>query len=229
MRVQRYESPQIDRKVVHRVCEILERTYRRPRLGNPKEPMDDLIYIILSNKTSPDVAQRTFARLKQRFPAWDDVLASHASVLRGILRPAGLATVKSRQLRAALKKIKSDFGSCNLNALRNMPESEAQNYLVALPGVSEKVAKCVMMYTLGSKVLPVDSHVYRVAKRLGWTNRKRADQCHDELETLVPPERRYAFHVDCIAHGRAVCRPTEPLCEQCPIKRYCVYFRTTKR
>ena len=226
--IERYEPPLIDKRVVRRVCEILERTYGRPRLGNPKKPVDDLIYVILSNKTSPQMAQTTFGRVKQRFSNWEDITLSSASVLHRILRPAGLATVKSRQIRAMLKTIKADFGSCSLDGFARRSQSEVQEYLVRLPGVSEKVAKCVMMYTLGFSVLPVDSHMHRIARRLGWTNRKRADQCHTELESLIAPQRRYAFHVDCIAHGREVCRPTEPLCRECPINRYCVYFKTHK-
>src|SRR5262249_43991044 len=98
-------------------------------------------------------------------------------------------------------------------------------YLAELPGVSDKVAKCVMMYTLGFDVLPVDVHVFRVASRLGWTSRCRADQCHDDLEALVQPKHRYAFHVDCICLGRAVCTPVHPDCPACPIRQYCVYFK----
>lgn len=210
------------------MCEVLERTYGRPRLDNPEAPVDDLIFIILSNKTSPEVAQRTFAQLKQRFAEWDGVIVAPMSVLYKLLRPAGLATVKSRQIRAALRRLKADFGSCDLSALRDMSEAEAQEYLLALPGISEKVAKCVMMYTLGFDVLPVDSHVHRITRRLGWTNRKRADQCHEELESLVSPKRRYAFHVDCVVHGRTICRPTEPSCSKCLIKRYCAYFKTQR-
>jgi endonuclease-3 len=70
----------------------------------------------------------------------------------------------------------------------------------------------------------VDVHAFRVASRLGWTSRCRADQCHDDLEALVPPEFRYAFHVGCICLGRAVCTPRRPQCPACPIRRFCVYF-----
>ncbi len=98
-----------------------------------------------------------------------------------------------------------------------MSVEETGELLVSLPGVSEKVAKCIMMYTLNHRVLPVDVHVHRVVSRLGWTKRKRADQCHQELESLVPPRWRYAFHVGCVLHGRAVCRAQKPLCGNCSI------------
>ena len=221
------KSPRVRAQIVRRVCEVLEKNYGQPRFGNPKDPLDDLVYTIVSNKTSPKTAQRTYARIKREFQTWNVALTSPVSMLQSLLRPAGLATVKSRQIYATLQKINNDFGSCNLSVLDERPESEVHKYLISLPGVSDKVAKCVMMFTMGANVLPVDSHVHRIAQRLGWTSRKRADQCHDELETLVPPKRRYAFHVDCILHGRSVCRPRNPACEQCCINRHCVYYQGT--
>lgn len=211
-------------QIVRKVCKKLEGTYGNPRYGNPSDPLEDLIYIVLSNKTSLEVACRVFNNLKERFPTWDDILKHDVEVLRGILVPAGLSFVKSKHIYATLQKIAADFGSCSLERLRDRNEADTMSYLVSLPGVSEKVAKCVMMYTLGFEVLPVDVHVHRIARRLGWTNRKRADQCHAELEALIPAERRFAFHVDCIAHGRTICRATNPQCERCVVNTFCEYY-----
>lgn len=219
------KAPRARAQIVRRVCEALEGEYGRPDLGNPENPTDDLIYIIVSNKTSPKTAERTFLAVKRAFATWEEVIASPSSALQSLLHPAGLATVKAQQIRAAIQRIEGDFGSFDLHRLRLRPESEVQAYLVGLPGVSEKVAKCVMMYTMGAKVLPVDSHVHRISRRLGWTARKRADQCHGELEALVPPHRRYAFHVDCILHGRSVCRPRKAACERCCISRHCTFYQ----
>ena len=212
-------------RIVRRVCETLEACYGSPRHGNPRNALDDLIYIILSNKTTPAMATRIYHELKRRFPRWTGFLRARASTVERILRPAGLSRIKSKYIRSALAQIESDFGSCTLSRLKRLPTSQAEEYLTCLPGVSDKVAKCVLMYTCAAQVLPIDSHVHRVAKRLGWTVRKRADQCHAELEALVPPDQRYAFHVNCIAHGRAICRPAKPECEKCCINRYCFYYR----
>lgn len=207
------------------VCEALQREYGRPRFGNPRNPADDLVYIVLSNKTGPEIAARTFRSLKRRFASWDELVAARAPELRRLLRPAGLSAVKSRQLRGALGKMREDFGECSLRQLRRLSAEEAEAYLTSLQGISNKVAKCVMLYTLGFEVLPVDAHVHRIAVRLGWTARKRADQCHEELESLVDPQFRFGFHVGCIAHGRAVCRPTNPRCNSCVVREYCNYFK----
>lgn len=211
-------------RVVQRVCELLEATYGKPRLGNPQDPVDDLVYVVLSNKTSPKVAAANYKRVKERFPTWGHLLASHPEALRQLIEPGGLSVVKARQIWAAISKIAADFGSPNLNGLRSKSPNESEKYLCSLPGVSKKVAKCILIYTLGAQVLPVDVHVHRVTSRLGWATKNRANQCHEELEELIPPHRRYSFHVDCIVHGRAVCHTRQPLCHACCIKRYCEYF-----
>lgn len=212
-------------QIVNRVCQLLKHEYGTPRLGNPKDPLDDLVYIVLSNKTSPEVAERIYRRLKSAFKSWDRLLASSPGSLKAIVKPAGLSRVKSKQIRGALRRIAEDFGSCNLSPLKELESCDVHAYLVSLPGVSDKVAKCVMMYTLGAEVLPVDSHVHRIATRLGWAARKRADQCHEELEAVVPPEWRLTFHVGCVLHGREICRPERPACEKCCINRYCEYYK----
>lgn len=217
--------PRARAQIVRRVCETLERAHGTPRLGNPENPLDDLIYIILSNKTTPAVAETTYNGLKRDFPTWDGLRREcTVSQLATRLRRAGLGRVKAEQLLGILRTVAADYGSCTLDPLEHFSEEEAQRYLTSLPGVSEKVAKCVIMYTLDAKVLPVDSHVHRVARRLGWTERKRADQCHGELEALVPAHRRFPLHVDCVVHGRTVCRPFSPRCQACGISRYCDYY-----
>ena len=219
--------PGVRAQIVRRVCERLEAEYGRPRLGNPVKPLDDLIYILISNRTSPQLAEQTYKQVKKNFPKWEHVLESSTSRLRAVLKPAGLSRKKSQQIRSLLRKVKADFGKCSLDSLARWQDDQIHDYLTELSGVSDKVAKCVMLYTLSSDVLPVDVHVYRVSKRLSWTARNRAAQAHDELEALIPPSRRFAFHVDCIAHGRAVCR-SKPDCQRCHVRNHCEYFKTAK-
>lgn len=211
---------------VRRVCTRLESHYGRPRLGNPKDPLDDLIFIILSNRTSPARATGAYKLLKQANPDWEGIIRRPESWLTARLEPIGLSKKRSAQIRSILREVRRDFGSCSLAPLRRRDDDAVHAYLTSLPGVSDKVAKCVMLYTLGRKVLPVDTHVHRVSVRLGWADRKRADQCHEELEALVSPDLRYVFHVTCIAHGRAVCRGGRPLCERCVVRRDCDYYKS---
>jgi endonuclease III len=218
------QSPRQRAYIVRCVCRLLQQRYGLPRFGNPTDPIDDLVYIVISNKTTPGTARAVYAALKARFRTWDELVDAEPANLKSLLFPAGLATVKAQQLRDALHKIRSDFGEINLSSIGGKPSGDIERYLKSLAGVSDKVAKCVMMYTMGAEVLPVDAHVHRITKRLGWAQRKRADQSHEELEALVPPKRRCAFHVDCVAHGRSTCKPANPDCPRCCINRYCGYY-----
>ncbi len=186
--------PRVRSQIVRRVCEALEAQYGKPRLGNPTRPLDDLIFILISNRTSPHLAEQTYHRLKNNFPNWDNVLESSPSKLRALLKPAGLSRKKSQQIRSLLRKVKNDFGRCDLDALTQWDDDQIHEYLTQLSGVSD---------------------------------RNRAAQAHDELEALIPPSRRFAFHVDCIAHGRAICR-SKPDCQRCLIRSHCEYFNAVK-
>lgn len=212
-------------RVVRQVCAALGKAFRSPRLGNPTDPVDDLIYLMLSNRTQAKTAQQVYHALKTLRGSWDQVAALPKRTIERAIKPAGFADIRSNQISGALRAIRRRFGKCSLDAMRQWSEDEAHQFLTSLPGVSDKVAKCVMMYTLGFEVLPVDVHVFRVSTRLGWTSRCRPSECHADLEMLVPPSLRYGFHVNCIALGRQFCQSMEPLCSACPISKFCVYSR----
>ncbi|MDY6992449.1 MAG: hypothetical protein SVR94_07565 [Pseudomonadota bacterium] len=213
-------------QIIRRVCESLKVEYGLDRLGNPEIPVDDLVFIILTNKTSPMMAKKLYQTLKKQYPSWEDLLDSSRADVQKIIQQGGLSMVKSNQIYSALFSIREKFGSCQLNSLQDESSDQIHKYLVSLPGVSDKVAKCVMLFTFNRAVLPVDNHVFRITKRLGWNQRKRADQCHEELEALIKPKYRYAFHVDCIMHGRQVCLPRHPFCNKCCVSHNCMYNST---
>jgi endonuclease III len=206
---------------VERVCASLKNEYGHSRLNNPKNPLDDLVYVIMSNRTLPKMARRTYRDLKKKYPKWDMVLESKTATVKKILAPAGLSSIRTAYIRKMLRIIRRDFNKCTLRPLKRWDEIKAFSYLASLPGVSEKVAKCVMMYTLGHKVLPVDVHVHRISRRLGWINKNRADQSHEQLEAIIPPRLRYDYHVNCVMHGRKVCKANKPDCKNCCVKQYC--------
>jgi len=212
-------------QIVRRVCERLEKTYGRPRLGNPRSPLDDLFFILLSNRTAPMKARATYEALRKRYPRWATVADASVNEMRKIMAPAGLAAKRAAQMRGMARRLRSDFGRVTLGPLGTSPDDEVLAYMRTLPGVSTKVAYCVMMYAMGRQVLPVDVHVHRISQRLGWIGAESARNAHDLLANLVPAHRRYAFHVGCVLHGRAVCRPQEPRCSECVIGEYCDSLR----
>jgi len=206
----------------------LERRYHSPRHGNKSNPLDELIFIILSTRTQETAYQGVYAKLKRAFPTWSTIGPSAVPKVRRILRPLGLSNLKADQIAQIVQRLKRDFGRASLAPLRQMSDMEAEIYLVSLPGVGRKVAKCVMMYSLDRRVLPVDVHVHRLAGRLGFAVKRRPDTSQELLESAVQPRLRYRFHVNAIAHGRAVCRPTQPLCTLCCLTKWCDYYSVSR-
>lgn len=213
-------------RVVRAVCRKLERTYGNPRHGNKSNPLDELVFIILSNRTTPRIHRMVYAALRAEFPTWDALLPDDVRTVRRILGPAGLGNLRANQIIEIVRRVRDAFGRATLAPLRGMSDNDAEGFLTALPGVGRKVAKCVLMYSLNRNALPVDVHVHRLAARLGFAVKKRPDTSQDLIEGAVPPDLRYGFHVNAVAHGRAVCRPVSPRCGECCISRWCPSCRS---
>ena len=113
-------------------------------------------------------------------------------------------------------------GSLDLGWMERVRDGEVRDYLVSLPGVGPKTAACVLAFSLGRPTLPVDTHVYRAARRLGLIPPTvGAGPAHAAMEELVPPRLRVSMHVGLIRLGRLVCKPGRPLCEACPLQDLC--------
>jgi DNA (cytosine-5)-methyltransferase 1 len=206
--------------------------YGSPRLGNKEDPVDELVYIILARKTREDAYQQTFDALKRSFATWDALLdAPRRSVLKLVHR-GGLSEEKTLSLFGALSKLKETFGSCTLEPTHAWPDEKLDSFLCSLPGISRKSAYCVMMYSFGRSVLPVDTHVGRVLARLGPYRElglTLPGHNHKQLQTvlsdLVPPNLRHSLHVNLLVHGREICKSLRPLCDRCEIRNFCSTFR----
>jgi endonuclease III len=210
------------------VSRALERSYGSPRHGNKRNPLDELIYIILSTRTRQQSFGAIFKKLKKTFPKWDSVTPARLRRLESVLEPGGLGRLKARQILGIIERLRSLYDRATLAPLRTMCDKEAEEFLTSLPGVGVKIAKCVLMYSQDRAVLPVDVHVHRLATRLGLRTKKRPDTSQDLIESAVPAEQRYGFHVNAIAHGRAVCLPRIPKCEVCCLSRWCEYFNASR-
>ncbi|MDX2121061.1 MAG: endonuclease III [Gemmatimonadota bacterium] len=206
-------------------CRGLAREHGNPRLGNRRNPLDELLFVILSTRTQDATYRRTFRALKSAYPRWALLRRSERARVAQILQPGGLAQLKARQIVAILESITRSFGAPTLAPLRHLDDEAAERFLTGLPGVGRKVAKCVLMYSLDRQVLPVDVHVHRLASRLGLRVKRRPDTSQDLIEDAIPPKLRYGFHVNAVAHGRSVCLPTSPRCDECRISSFCRYYR----
>ena len=214
---------------IARIMAILHGT---PDLGNKKDPVDELVYIILSRKTREEAYQEAFQALKSRFRSWDELLDADRDDVQELLRPSGLGDKKTASVFGALGKLKERFGTCTLEPVREWSDEELESFLCSLPELHRKSAYCIMMYAFGRAVFPVDTHVGRTLSRLGPYRELGLElrgldhkQLQVALADLIPPVLRYSLHVNLLMHGREVCRAVKPLCGECSVRSFCHDFR----
>jgi endonuclease III len=197
----------------------------RPKPGLPV--LDELVATVLSQHTSDRNSERAFASLKERFPAWEDVLAAPAGAVADAIRMGGIADQKAVRIQRILAIVAEREGRLDLSRLRELDDGAVEAYLMSLPGVGPKTAACVLTFSMGRAAFPVDTHVHRVAARLGWVPASAsAVQAHALLRDLVPPDVRYDLHLALIAHGRGVCHARRPACEVCVVCPRCAFGRS---
>lgn len=211
------------------VKQALEKEYGR-KTFKPHDGMDELVSCILSQSTTDANRDRGFDALKSKYATWDEVASAPTDELIDTIRPAGLANSKGPYIQGALNEIKHRRGEYNIDFLQDMSPDEAKKWLQSLPGVGPKTAAIVLCFAFGMPAFPVDTHVQRVGKRIGFIPQKAsAAKAHDIMEAIVPPEDYYSFHLQLIYHGRAICKARTPLCEQCPITEHCNFYQSDKK
>ena len=193
----------------------------RPR-GTKRDPLDELIFTVLSQNTSDVNRDRAWASMKRAFPTWADVLAAPTAKLEDAIRMGGLAKTKAPRIQAILREIVDREGKISLAKLRRKSDDDVAAYLSTLPGIGPKTVACVLAFSLGRPVLPVDTHVYRIGERLGfYPPGTREREAQSVYESLVPGRDRVETHVSLIAHGRTTCTALRPACDRCVLADLC--------
>ena len=205
----------------------LDEAYGLPEWRPHHDPTSELVLTILSQNTSDANSGRAFARLLAAFPAWEAVMDAPLPKLIEAIQPGGLAPTKAPRIQTALRDIKQRKGSFDLGFLSELPLDDARAWLRSIHGVGPKTVACVLMFALGRPAMPVDTHVFRVATRLGLIPERAgraamtAEKAHDLLEAVVAPEDFYAFHIGLIKHGRRTCASQRPRCGDCALADLC--------
>ncbi len=210
-----------DRFTVERVVAVLDALHGGADLGNRQDPVEELVWISLTRQTHRPNAVRSWQQIVELGgPA--ALLELSEERLATELAHAGFSRQKARWIKSSLHKVVERFGRLSLADTDDWPNDEIEHFLISLPGIAVKSARCVMMYSLGRRVLPVDTHLRRLTERLGWVPAKLNERAiHQQLEALVPPEHRYSLHVNAIWHGRGICRALGPRCDGCVINTDC--------
>ena len=190
-----------------------------PRL----DPAHELVFTILSQHTSDRNSERAFRSLMHTFDTLEAVAEADVADIEVAISGGGLARVKAPRIKDVLGMILDlNDGSLDLHFLAEMPMDEARAWLRQLPGIGPKSAGIILSFSLGMPAMAVDTHIFRVSKRLGMIGPKvNADKAHEVLEAAMPPEDVYPFHAAFITHGRQVCKAQRPLCGDCVVNYGC--------
>ncbi|MDQ2761330.1 MAG: DNA (cytosine-5-)-methyltransferase [Actinomycetota bacterium] len=224
----------IDRAgLIERIDELLEARYRSADLFNLDDPLEEVVFILVSQQTREAVYRRVYENLRRRYPRWVDAAAAPAARLESVLRPAGFQRRKALQLKQLLVAVAkanaerrvgpsgSPKGDLTLSFLNELDDQAAERFLVALPGIGPKSARCVLSYSLDRAVFAVDTHVHRIFRRLGGVPSAGRKADHDPFQDAVPAERRKRLHINLVHHGREVCRSSNERCGECVLVSFC--------
>ncbi len=178
---------------------------------------------ILSQNTSDTNRDRAYSDLRRAFPTWDDVADAPVPAIARAIHRGGLAPTKAPRLKAALAALRERGVALGDGALLDWQDDRALfDLLVSLPGVGPKTAACVLLFSCGRPYFPVDTHVHRLAIRLGlMPPAATAVATQVALQAVVPPGLVYEVHMNLIRHGREVCVAHRPYCSGCVLADLC--------
>lgn len=173
-------------------------------------PFRCLVGTILSARTRDEITERVTGELFRRYPTPRALAGADRRALERVLRPIGFYRTKARYVREAARRV-----------LRLGRVPRTMQELLEFPGVGRKVAGCVRVYAFGEPEIPVDTHVHRIANRLGWVRTRTPQETERALRRIVPRRLWGIVNEVLVAHGKAVCRPRGPRCGACPARGSC--------
>lgn len=214
---------------MNKITLLLEKQYGIPRRKSPGDPFDILVETILSQNTNDQNRDKAYRRLKARFPRWEDVLEAKTRSIVSAIRPGGLAEQKARRIHEILRWIKKRERRISLAFLKKMGFEEIKKTIGPLRGIGPKTLHCLLLFGLGREAFPVDTHILRVGKRLGFIpERMGAEKAHPWIAPLLPKEKSLSLHLNLIRFGRSVCKARKPRCYICFLQDECSTIEAIK-
>jgi endonuclease-3 len=205
------------------VLRILQENLTLPKwVKSRKNPFETLVTTILSQNTADRNTSRAFEALSKRFEISPEALAkAEVNQIEDAIRVAGLYKSKAKAIKQAAAIVCEKYHG-TLQPLLSLPTEEARNALLQFSGVGPKTADVVLLFSANQPTIPVDTHVDRVAKRLGFAPAIGGyETVRENLQSLYKPRDYLMVHLLLIAHGRRYCRARRSLCDECPISAYC--------
>ena len=208
------------------VSDTLEGIYGIYEVQAEENALDCLMLTILSQNTNDVNRDKGFATLKERFPTWEEVREADVEAIGEVIKIAGLHGQKSRTIKDFLTWLKTERGQLDLEFICDMETEVARQYLCEHKGIGVKTASVTLAFACGHDVFPVDTHVLRISKRLGFVpSNCTADKAHELMSQIMPKGKAFPFHMNLIQFGRQICNARKPKCDQCSLTEHCLYFK----
>ena len=188
--------------------------------ANGPDPFRILVGCILSLRTKDEVTYPATERLFAKATDPGGMLKLTQAAIEKTIYPAGFYRTKAKQIRAISGILLSRHGG-------QVPDTIEE--LLELPGVGRKTANLTVTLGFGKPGICVDTHVHRIANRLGWVKTKAPDDTEAALRRTLPRRWWIPINETLVRHGQQVCKPISPLCSACPVARRCPQLGVDRR
>ena len=213
-----------DRRSIKRALKRLEHAYGRREWVCWGKGVDVLVGTILSQNTSRANSQAGYKQLRREFRSWNQAADAPVEQVERCIRISGLSKIKAPRIQKILRELRDRHGRISLEYLRHMNPEDAYAELTRFHGVGAKTASCVLLFAYNLPIFPVDTHIRRIAERLGWVSKgTSADDVQRELTPLIAPEDNYSLHILLVEHGRQTCKARNPKCDWCDLLSLCPF------
>ncbi len=213
---EQWQKPEAIKAKLQRIAILLEEKYGLPERRTKSFP--------LSQNTNDLNRDRAYQKLRRRFPRWSDLLRANTRSIASAIQTGGLARQKAKRIKAILRWIQARTGRLSLSFLKNMERDRIFEALGELKGIGPKTLHCLLLFGLGKEAFPVDTHILRIGKRVGFIpERLNADQAHPWMAPLIPEGKSFSLHLNLIHFGRSICKAKHPECSHCLLAEECLH------
>lgn len=204
-----------------KIISELEKKYKTNVKSSKGGILDALIAAKLSQNTTDKTSYIAFKNLKKKYKTWDVLTNAPLNEIKKQIKVCGMADTKSKNIKNMLNLMKKKYGTLNLDFLKKYKNEKIYDELLQYKGIGVKTVSCVLAFSMGREVFPVDTHIHRILNRLGIVKTKSPEETFEKSEALIPGRKKITFHRNLIKFGREICKSNRPLCGLCLLYDYC--------
>jgi len=194
-----------------------------PKAKKIPSPLDAIIGTILSQNTNDNNSYKAYKNLKDNFKNWNNLSELKSFQIEKYIKVAGLGKQKSKAIYELLQSLKKKQKTISLDHIKEKSNDQILEELTSYKGVGVKTASCVLLFSLGRNICPVDTHVHRTLNRIGLVKTNNPEKSFNEITNQIPENTAHSFHTNLIRLGREICKPANPACSICPLRKFCKF------